>query len=88
MEGLSDPLLSQVQATCPTMFVGGYPVLDDGTLAWPGLTLFLLGRTAMLSIGPAAGIFSPPPAHLTTLNKVMMSCKGGTHSFLILGLTG
>ncbi|KAK9904265.1 hypothetical protein WJX75_008055 [Coccomyxa subellipsoidea] len=55
MDGLSDPLLSQVQATCPTMFVGGYPMLDDGTLAWPGMTLFLLGRTVTLSIGPAAG---------------------------------
>lgn len=58
MDAMSDPLLSSLQASCPTRIVGGYPALDDSTLAWPGLPLFLLGRSAMLSVGPAAGSFN------------------------------
>ncbi len=52
---MADPLLSQLQTISPTKVVGGYPVLDEATLAWPGLPLFLLSRSAMLSIGPGAG---------------------------------
>ena len=55
MDVMADLLLSHLQAICPTKIVGGYPVLDDSTLAWPGLPLFLLGRSAMLSLGPGAG---------------------------------
>ncbi|EIE22768.1 hypothetical protein COCSUDRAFT_16025, partial [Coccomyxa subellipsoidea C-169] len=72
---LSDPLLSQLQAACPTEIVGGYPVLDDSTLAWPGLPLFLLGRSAMLSIGPAAGMLHPPSCQKNSIIMRTMSCQ-------------
>eukprot|EP00884_Botryococcus_braunii_P017429 jgi/Botrbrau1/436/Bobra.110_2s0086.1 len=51
----ADPLLASVLARFPTQVVGGYPWLQDGTLLWPGLPLFVLGRLAALSLGPAAG---------------------------------
>lgn len=53
---LADPVFARLQASCPTHIVGGLPVLDSATLAWPGLPLFLLGRSALLSVGPAAGM--------------------------------
>ena len=37
--------------------VGGYPVMTD-SLAWPGLPLFIIGRAALLQLGPAAGLRS------------------------------
>ena len=72
---LADPVLRQLQGSCPTRVVGGYPVLDDATLAWPGLPLFLLGRSALLTIGPAAGA---PAAgrHVLTKCCAIRSAKG------------
>jgi hypothetical protein len=58
---LADPALAQLHGSCPTHVAGGCPVLDDATLAWPGLPLFLLGRSALLSLGPAAGVASWRP---------------------------
>lgn len=61
---LADPVLATLQQACPTRIVGGYPMVDDETLAWPGLPLHLLGRGASLSLGPAAG--APPPQRQMT----------------------
>ena len=61
---LADLVLAQLQGSCPTHIAGGCPVLDDATLAWPGLPLFLLGRAALLSLGPAAGSGAHPPPQL------------------------
>ena len=52
---LGDPVLRRLHQELPTRVVGGYPVLDDDTLAWPGLAMHLLGRSASLCLGPAAG---------------------------------
>lgn len=38
----------------PTEIIEGWPVLDE-QLRWPGTNVHLLGRPAMLEIGPAAG---------------------------------
>jgi hypothetical protein len=50
-----DPLLSVLLRQCPTPVVGGYPAVDDATLVWPGAPLFVVGRAAMLALGPCAG---------------------------------
>lgn len=65
---LADPVLRQLQSSCPTRIMGGYPVLDDSSLAWPGLPLFLLGRSALLTVGPAAGA----PACMHAVNNCPM----------------
>lgn len=54
-----DPVLAQLQRQQPTHILGGYPLIDDATLAWPGAPVFLVGRAAMLSVGPCAGKFRP-----------------------------
>ena len=56
---MADPVLQQLHQLCPTRIVGGYPVLEDESLAWPGLGVHFLGRSTRLSMGPAAG--SAPP---------------------------
>ncbi|CAD7696764.1 unnamed protein product [Ostreobium quekettii] len=48
-------LLAKLQVRCPTALVGGYPVLDDASLCWPGLPLHVLGPGALLALGPLAG---------------------------------
>lgn len=50
-----DPLLAGLQRQAPAPLVGGYPLLDDATLAWPGAPVLVAGRAAMLSLGPSAG---------------------------------
>lgn len=50
-----DPVLAALQRQCPTQLVGSYPLLDDATLVWPGAPVFVIGRAAMLSVGPCAG---------------------------------
>lgn len=51
-----DPLLGGLRAAgAPCRILGGLPVLDPG-LRWPGAPLYLLGRYAALSLGPAAGL--------------------------------
>ena len=54
-DAIRDPVLRQLQGASPTRIVGGYCVTDNDTLAWPGLAVHLLGRSASLSLGPAAG---------------------------------
>ena len=49
-----DPVLAQLQQQLPTQLHGGYPVLHDGCLAWPGAPLFVLGTLALLTLGPIA----------------------------------
>ena len=48
-----DPLLASLQALSPCSVVGGYPCLGPG-LAWPGLPAFVMGRAALLAVGPGA----------------------------------
>jgi hypothetical protein len=43
-----------LQRAFPTRIVDGWPVLDEH-LRWPGANVHVLGRLAMLAIGPAAG---------------------------------
>ncbi|MBL8775184.1 MAG: SidA/IucD/PvdA family monooxygenase [Acidimicrobiales bacterium] len=47
---LTAPLLE----SHPTPVCDGFPVLDE-TLRWPGTSVHLIGRPAMLTLGPAAG---------------------------------
>lgn len=47
------PLLQDIQATFPTTWIQGLPVLDEH-LRWPGCELFLMGSGAGLQIGPVA----------------------------------
>jgi hypothetical protein len=47
-------LTAQLLDDHPIPQVGGWPVLDD-SLRWPGTGVHLLGRMAMLALGPAAG---------------------------------
>ena len=54
-DAMACPLLSSVQEQWPTRILGGYPLLQDTSLAWPGLPLLFIGRMALLSQGPAAG---------------------------------
>lgn len=50
------PLLSgALQTSCPTRLVAGYPVLDPDSCLWPGAPVYLIGRSAMLAVGPSAG---------------------------------
>lgn len=37
------------------LFVGGYPRCDDGSLVVPGAPAYVLGRPALLALGPTAG---------------------------------
>lgn len=48
-----DPLLTSLQALSPCAVVGGYPCLGP-SLAWPGLPVFVMGRAALLTVGPGA----------------------------------
>lgn len=50
----ADRITTTLQRTHPTLVVDGWPVLDRH-LRWPGTNVHLLGRLAMLSLGPAAG---------------------------------
>ena len=52
------PLLSKLQTQCPTRIVSGYPVLDADTCVWPGAPVYLIGRGALLAVGPSAGNLS------------------------------
>lgn len=49
------PVLSALQRVCPTRVVAGYPVIDPGTCVWPGAPVYIIGKGAMLAMGPAAG---------------------------------
>ena len=48
-----EPLLAKLQELSPCAVVGGYPCLGPG-LSWPGLPAFVMGRGALLSVGPGA----------------------------------
>ena len=50
-----DPVLRQLLQQRPTLLAGGYPWLDDGSLCWPGAAVYVLGRAALLGVGPCAG---------------------------------
>ena len=50
----ADRITATLQVTHPTRVVDGWPVLDEH-LRWPGTNVHVLGRLAMLAIGPAAG---------------------------------
>lgn len=52
--GQLDPLLARLQQQLPTQLHGGFPVLHDTCLAWPGAPLFVLGPLALLALGPIA----------------------------------
>ena len=71
---LADPVLGQLQGSCPTRVVGGYPVLDDSTLAWPGLPLFLLGRSALLTSRPCRRCTC---VQMHQLNQIFMLAYAG-----------
>lgn len=49
------PILSTVQQSYPTRLVAGYPVIDPGSCVWPGAPIYLIGKAAMLAMGPCAG---------------------------------
>lgn len=51
----TDPVLCQLAAAAPAPLTGGYPWLDDNHLCWPGAAVYLIGRGALLSVGPCAG---------------------------------
>ena len=75
-----NPVLAGLQRSHPTRIVGGYPLLDDNTLAWPGTPVFLLGRTALLSMGPAAGSPSIPfQSSLQDISSMLFHCGRITH---------
>ncbi len=77
-DAAADPVLAALQrcAGTATRLLGGYPELARGAPpgpgltaaaplpppAWPGLPLFLLGRGALLAVGPGAG--AAPSAHV------------------------
>ena len=48
-------ILSSLEQSHPTRLVAGYPVIDPGSCVWPGAPIYLLGRGAMLAVGPCAG---------------------------------
>lgn len=50
----ADRLTAALQARHPTRIIDGWPVLDEH-LRWPGTSVHVLGRLAMLALGPAAG---------------------------------
>ena len=50
----ADRLTATLQDTHPTRLAAGWPVLGDD-LRWPGTNVHVLGRLAMLALGPAAG---------------------------------
>lgn len=47
------PLLHEMYRKVPLETVGGYPCLQDGSFSWGNTPVFLVGRSAMLSAGPA-----------------------------------
>lgn len=49
------PLTRRLQDLAPTRIVEGWPVLEESSLRWPGTSAHLLGRLAMIPLGPAAG---------------------------------
>jgi hypothetical protein len=49
------PLFAALQPRCPTRIVGGYPVLDQETCLWPGAPVYVVGKDALLAMGPCAG---------------------------------
>ena len=69
-DALADPALAGLQACAATAtrVLGGYPELGRAVApgpkapaappTWPGLPLFVLGRAALLAIGPGAGACS------------------------------
>ncbi|KAL4419953.1 hypothetical protein ABPG75_007051 [Micractinium tetrahymenae] len=54
-DAAADPVLSQLQAQRPTLLAGGYPLIDDEHLCWPGAAVYLAGRSTLLTVGPCAG---------------------------------
>lgn len=69
----SHPLLGKLQSSMPTRVVGGYPVLDDETLCWPGVPFHVTGRGAMLSVGPLAGT---PAGHRLAALQIQRAVSG------------
>lgn len=73
-DALADPVLTGLQACAATAtrVLGGYPELARPAApgpkapapppAWPGLPLFVLGRAALLAVGPGAGARVSAPA--------------------------
>lgn len=51
----ADPVLRQLAADAPAPLTGGYPWLDEEHLCWPGAAVYVVGRGAMLALGPCAG---------------------------------
>ncbi|KAG7668077.1 hypothetical protein NADE_005116 [Nannochloris sp. 'desiccata'] len=49
------PLLCTIQSKLPTRIVAGYPVLDPASCVWPGAPVYIVGRGALLAVGPCAG---------------------------------
>lgn len=54
-DAAGEAVLRQLAAQAPVPRTGGYPWLDDEALCWPGAPVYLLGRGALLSVGPCAG---------------------------------
>ncbi len=54
--GQAGTVLSKLHECCASSFVGGYPLIDDFRCVWPGAPLYLIGRAAMLAVGPCAGV--------------------------------
>lgn len=54
-DAAADPVLRQLAAAAPTLLAGGFPLLDDEHLCWPGAAVYLAGRGALLAVGPCAG---------------------------------
>ncbi|KAK9863312.1 hypothetical protein WJX84_007109 [Apatococcus fuscideae] len=55
-DAMACPFLTSVQQQWPTRLLGGYPCLQDASLAWPGIPLLFIGRMTLLSQGPAAAL--------------------------------
>lgn len=51
----TDAVLARLAAEAPTPLTGGYPGLDAEHLCWPGAAVYVLGRGALLGVGPCAG---------------------------------
>lgn len=54
-DAAADPVLARLAAGAPTPLTGGYPWLDPEHLCWPGAAVYVLGRGALLGVGPCAG---------------------------------
>lgn len=54
-DAAGDPVLAELARQAPVPLTGGYPWVDDESLCWPGAPVFLMGRGALLGVGPSAG---------------------------------